>query len=132
MRDVVSTALAEANANVIILMAAFALMYSVIPQTVYSQQSLLTQSAPRNLNQLKLPSVKFTRGPVILGLRQQAIPQGIVCVKDSQRIIISHYFENAPSCLTVLNSSTGKMISHISLKETTGKSHRGHVGGIAV
>ncbi len=132
MRVVVPTAHAEVNVNGIILIAAFALLSSVIPQNVYSQQPLLTQSVPRKTGQLKLPSVKFTPGPVIPGLKQHAVPQGIACVNDPQRIIISHYFENAPSCLTVLNSSTGKIVSQTTLKEVSGKLHRGHAGGIAV
>lgn len=110
----------------------FILIDTAILQTGFSQPFPITQSVPRNLDQLKPPSVKFTQGPVIPGLRQKAVPQGITYANDLQKIIISHYFDNAPSCLTVLNRSTGKMRSCVKLKEESGKLHRGHVGGITV
>lgn len=96
------------------------------------QQPRVFQLNARNSSKLKPPSVNFSLGPVIPGLGQNAIPQGIAYANGQKRILISHYFENASACVSVLNESTGTMISSISLQEISGKLHTGHVGGIAV
>ena len=70
-------------------------------------------------------------GPVIPGLRQGAIPQGIAFASTKNAILISHYFENAASCISVVNASTGQMASCVTIPDTAGQLHRGHVGGIA-
>lgn len=91
----------------------------------------LTQSAPRDFSKLKPPSVPFDRGPVIPGLRQHAVPQGITYVREQDRILISHYFDHSPSRISVVNNSNGTLTSSIVLKEEPTKFHSGHVGGIA-
>lgn len=118
--------------SIVVLVCALVLASIVIRQKVFGQQPPLSQSDPRSLRQLKPPSAKFSLGPVIPGLRQKAVPQGIAYENENQRIIISHYFDNGPSCLSVLNRSTGKMVSSVTLKEASGELHRGHVGGTAV
>ena len=96
-----------------------------------SQPSKITQAQPRDASKLKPPSVTASAGPIIPGLQQNAIPQGITYAPKQNRILISHYFRKAPAFISVLNASTGKMISSIKLQEPSGKLHYGHVGGIA-
>lgn len=94
----------------------------------------IVQGVPRSLKILKEVWQKFYIGPVIPGLQQNAIPQGMTYSDDHDLIIISHYFGHgqAPSFLSVLDNSTGKLLSSIALKESSKALHRGHVGGIAV
>ena len=98
----------------------------------FAQSPLMTQATPRGFRQLKPPSVKFDFGPVIPGLRQNAVPQGIAYTREQNKVIISHYLENTPSCLSVLDQSNGRMFASVLLKEAADKFHHGHVGGIAV
>lgn len=101
------------------------------PSFAYIQQPRIDQSTPRSSAKIKPPSVTAAAGPVIPGLRQNAIPQGIAFAPSQKAILISHYFENAPSCISVVNASTGKMVSCVTLQDSSGQPHRGHVGGVA-
>ena len=47
-------------------------------------------------------------------------------------ILISHYFENAASCVSVVNMTTGQLVSCVTLQDHVGQPHHGHVGGLAV
>jgi hypothetical protein len=107
-------------------------MIIVTPPTAFAQTPRLIQAKPRSSSKLKPPAVKFSAGPVIPGLQQGAVPQGIGYASAHKKLIISHYFDNRPSCLSVLNSSTGALVATITLKEASGKLHTGHVGGITV
>lgn len=69
---------------------------------------------------------------MIPGLRQGAVPQGLAFAPKQNRLLISHYLTDVPSCISVIDASTGKMTHGVSLKEVDGSPHRGHVGGIAV
>lgn len=104
----------------------------LVPRDSSAQRPKLTQATPRSSGKLKLASVKSFPGPVIPGRRQNAIPQGIAFEKRSKRIFISHYFEKAPSRLSVLDGKTGRLVSDVVLREPSGEPHQGHVGGIAV
>jgi len=105
---------------------------SLVPRYSCAQRPRLTQSKPRNSGKLEPLSVASFPGPVIPGLRQKAIPQGIAYARASKRIIISHYSDHAPSCLSVLDSVTGRLVSSATLQEPSGNLHHGHVGGVAV
>ena len=99
---------------------------------VWSQPFRLEQSAPRSATKIKPPAVTASPGPIIPGLRQGAVPQGLTFAPERNRLLISHYFENAPSCISALDVSTGKMTSCVTLEGPDGQRHRGHVGGVAV
>lgn len=90
----------------------------------------LVQAPPRNIDRLKPPSVPFELGPVVPGLRQKAIPQGLTYLVEENKIIISHYFEDAPSRISIIDNSTQKITASIILKESRTKFHGGHVGGV--
>lgn len=104
----------------------------LVPSAVWGQQPRVIQAKPRDSSNLEPPSVPFSLGPVVPGLGQNAIPQGIAYASDQNRILISHYFEHASACVSVLSESTGTMLSSVNLQEPSGEVHAGHVGGIAV
>ena len=97
-----------------------------------AEQSQLTQEKPRGFNSSNLALVNTQIGPVIPGLRQGAVPQGLTYDASSRRILISHYFEKLPSCVSILDGQSGRLISTVTLNEPSGKPHKGHAGGIAV
>ncbi len=104
----------------------------VTSRTLFAEtQQPFTQVSPRDFSTLKPPSVPFDQGAIIPGLRQGGIPQGITYVHEQDRILISHYLDGAPSRISVVDNSNGKMISSLVLKEGPTKFHYGHVGGIA-
>ena len=93
----------------------------------------LQQAAPRKVAEsLRLPATA-TLGPVIPGLNQGAIPQGMDHWPEQNLLFTSHYFDpKAPSCIVAMDWETGKAQRTINLQEPTGQSHSGHVGGIVV
>lgn len=109
-----------------------ALLLTLVPGMLVGDEPpiLLTQGRPRDAGSLLPPSVPFTRGPVIPGLQQGAVPQGMAVA--GQRIFLSHYFDEGPSCLSVLDASTGRLLASVVLRDAEGQAHRGHAGGIAV
>jgi len=114
------------------LLQTLAFAFLLGQSVAFCQQTRINQSPPRSSSKIKPPSVSAWPGPVIPGLRQGAIPQGITFAPDQKRILISHYFDQDPACISVLNAATGDMVSCITLQEPSGELHRGHVGGIAV
>ncbi|MEK6249272.1 MAG: hypothetical protein N2C12_13905, partial [Planctomycetales bacterium] len=92
----------------------------------------LKQSEPRSLEGLALPE-PHKLGPVIPGLREGAVPQGLAYWKQIDAYLLSHYFDGGrPSCLTVIDRESGKLLGTYALKEDDDRWHSGHVGGVAV
>lgn len=114
------------------LFCGIALVIFVWAPVVAGREMPVSQAAPRNYEKLKPPSVPFIPGPVIPGLRQNAVPQGIAFSAKRNRLLISHYFDDAASCVSVLDYDSGKLRSVVSLADPSGRPLRGHVGGIAV
>lgn len=92
----------------------------------------LKQTDVRPHTKLKLP--RHEVGPTIAGLRQGAIPQGLVYWKKHDWFLISHYFEAKAnsSVVTAVHARTGKLERCLTLIAADGKGHTGHVGGLAV
>jgi hypothetical protein len=92
----------------------------------------LTQSSPRNIGKLKLPA-GFRLGPVIPGLNEGGVPQGLAYLKDQDSILISLYFEDGQaSMISIISDKTGKLTKSLALVDENDSPHKGHVGGIAV
>jgi len=80
-------------------------------------------------------------GPVIPGLAEDAVPQGLAWVPvrsgdggdGAPRYLISHDRPGtAASCVSVLNADdAGALRAVVTLAEPDGSPHRGHVGGLA-
>lgn len=92
----------------------------------------LEQVPPRKIAaSLKLPS-ESEPGPVIPGLPQGAVPQGLVLLPEKDRVLTSHYFDDGrPSCIVSIDWKSGKTTGTFQLIEPDGQHHTGHVGGIA-
>lgn len=93
----------------------------------------LLQTAPRAM----APSLKLTPeatlGPVIPGLEQGAVPQGLAGPTPQGQVITSHYFDDErPSMLVVMDREAGTAGPTYYLMEPDGQYHAGHVGGVAV
>ncbi|HUX19798.1 MAG TPA: hypothetical protein VMW69_01075 [Spirochaetia bacterium] len=72
-------------------------------------------------------------GPVIPGLLQGAVPQGLAFDPHDNLILISAYFDvSLPSVLMALNGTTGKLAKTVWLAGTDGTPLDGHVGGLAI
>ncbi|MBI9098620.1 MAG: hypothetical protein JEY91_09070 [Spirochaetaceae bacterium] len=72
-------------------------------------------------------------GPIIPGLFQGAVPQGMAYNSPEDRLLISHYmFDGRPSCISVISMEKCKHINTFWLLNPDGSPHRDHVGGLAV
>lgn len=93
----------------------------------------LEQATPRNHDRLKFPQ-PYDIGPIIPGLQQGAVPQGFVFWEPQNWFLISYYFEKGrqPSLVAAIDARTGAMVRCLTLVETDGDGHTGHVGGLAV
>lgn len=72
-------------------------------------------------------------GPLIPGLDEGHIPQGIAYWKDKDWLIISSYNDsNKPSTLSVVDASSGQEVKTVSLLKPDGGAYTGHAGGVAI
>lgn len=95
--------------------------------------SNLEQAAPRKVaKNLRLPDAA-TLGPVIPGLNQGAVPQGMSYWPEKDLLFTSHYFDSqTPSRIVSMDWKTGKALHTVKLQEPDGQPHYGHVGGIVI
>ena len=75
----------------------------------------------------------FTKiGPVVPGLKQGLIPQGIDYLDEKDWFIQSYYRrDKRPSVVTALDAETGKLEKAFHLYHSDGTPYTGHAGGIA-
>lgn len=93
----------------------------------------LHQENPRPIGKGLMRTENYRLGPVIPGLKQGAVPQGLAYSEKHNRIFISFYFDTRfPSSVSVIDGSSGKGIGTFALKESSTAYHYGHVGGVAV
>lgn len=72
-------------------------------------------------------------GPVIPGLNQNLIPQGIGYVPELDWLIVSNYRKDGkPSVLAVIRSSDGKLVKSVELYRDEKTPYQGHAGGVTV
>ncbi len=72
------------------------------------------------------------RGPLVPGIFQQAVPQGLFYLEEKNWFIISNYMNNGyPSNVTIIDAHLGKHIKTLWLRERDGTPFYGHVGGVA-
>ena len=92
----------------------------------------LQQAPPREIaDSLMLPA-DVTLGPVVAGLAQGAVPQGMTQLAAPERLLTSHYADDGgPSRLVVTDWQSGTATATFQLVGPEGQSHNGHVGGIA-
>ncbi len=73
------------------------------------------------------------KGPIIPGLQQQAVPQGLFYHSERDWFLISNYMNNEkPSNITIINATTTKHTKTLWLQTAKSSPFTGHVGGISV
>ncbi|MDD9270766.1 lamin tail domain-containing protein [Paenibacillus sp. GCM10023248] len=75
------------------------------------------------------------KGPIIPGLVQGHVPQGMSYYADGQRewiLMAAYHFSGDPSTLAIVNAKTGLLEKYVHLKDTDGSIYIGHAGGVAV
>jgi hypothetical protein len=99
-----------------------------LPKPVVLTQAKKGRAHPK----LKLPK-GHDAGPVIPGLSQGAVPQGLAYWKAQNWFLLSCYFPSEdPSVVVALDARSGAMVRCLTLVGAGGKAHAGHVGGLAV
>lgn len=72
-------------------------------------------------------------GPVIPGLFQGAVPQGLAYFQENEWLLISSYmFDERPANLAIVSMEDKKHIKTLWLFNSDKTPHKGHVGGLAV
>ncbi|WP_019422977.1 hypothetical protein [Paenibacillus sp. OSY-SE] len=74
-----------------------------------------------------------TLGPIIPGLHEQVIPQGLAYAPDEGWLVMSGYREKGGvSVLALLDAKSGALVKSFELYEGNNKPYTGHAGGAAV
>ncbi|MCH1624081.1 lamin tail domain-containing protein [Ferdinandcohnia quinoae] len=72
-------------------------------------------------------------GPVIPGLVQDLVPQGLGYYKKKDWLLTVNYLDDGrPGTLTVTNATSGKLIKSVTLYNTDGTPYTGHAGGVTI
>ncbi|MGG4032898.1 lamin tail domain-containing protein [Paenibacillus cisolokensis] len=72
-------------------------------------------------------------GPVIPGLLQDLVPQGIAYVPELNGLLVSHYRNDGnPSVLTVIDAQSGELVKSLHLYNEDNTPYTGHAGGVTV
>ncbi|MQR94098.1 lamin tail domain-containing protein [Fictibacillus phosphorivorans] len=72
-------------------------------------------------------------GPIIPGLAQDLVPQGITYYKKKDWLLTVNYLDDGrPGTLTVTNATTEQLVKSVLLYNPDGTPYTGHAGGITV
>ncbi|MFZ3580292.1 lamin tail domain-containing protein [Virgibacillus sp. DJP39] len=72
-------------------------------------------------------------GPVIPGLFQDLVPQGMTYYKQKDWLLTVNYLDDGrPGTLTIVDATTEKLVKSVLLYNTDGSPYTGHAGGITV
>lgn len=71
-------------------------------------------------------------GPVIPGLRQGLVPQGLEYLPDQDWFLIAGYRDDNSSLVTIIEAATGKLVKTVSFTNQNGSTYTGHAGGLAI
>lgn len=72
-------------------------------------------------------------GPIIPGLAQDLIPQGMTYYKQKNWILIVSYLDyGRPATLTVVDAETEKLVKSVLLYNKDGSPYTGHAGGLTI
>ncbi|MCR8643839.1 hypothetical protein NV379_14380 [Paenibacillus sp. N1-5-1-14] len=76
---------------------------------------------------------KAKPGPIVPGLLQDYIPQGIAYMQEQDWILVSYYREDEnPSLLVVIDAQTGKHLKSLQLFQANKEPYKEHAGGVTV
>jgi fibronectin type 3 domain-containing protein len=73
-------------------------------------------------------------GPVIAGLSQGLVPQGLTYYQKKDWLLTISYVDDGirPGTITVTNRTTGELVKSVVLYNTDGTPYTGHAGGVTV
>ncbi len=72
-------------------------------------------------------------GPLIPGLTNELVPQGMAYRADKDQMFISNYSNTKKAgALTIINMNNGSLEKVLFLENADGTAHTGHLGGLAV
>jgi len=71
-------------------------------------------------------------GPIIPGLNEGWVPQGLTYSEKHGLFFISNYSAYEASCITVIDAGSGKLEKSLLLLDEDGEIESGHVGGLVV
>nr|WP_249317132.1 lamin tail domain-containing protein [Bacillus sp. FJAT-50079] len=72
-------------------------------------------------------------GPIIPGLAQDLIPQGMTYYEPKDWLLIVNYLENdRPSTITIVDATTEELVKSVLLYNKDGSPFTGHAGGITI
>jgi hypothetical protein len=93
----------------------------------------VTQSKARKIKSSLFTNKKYTVGPIIPGLNQGYVPQGLSYSEKYKLLCLSMYSDtNSPSVLAFIDINTGKIRHSQYLKESGTKFMYSHAGGVAL
>ncbi|GIP40165.1 hypothetical protein J31TS4_34450 [Paenibacillus sp. J31TS4] len=75
------------------------------------------------------------KGPIIPGLVQGHVPQGMAYYADQERewmLMAAYHYSGDPSTMAVVDAKTGELVKYVHLKNSDGSLYTGHAGGVAV
>ncbi|MDQ0885457.1 hypothetical protein QFZ81_000545 [Paenibacillus sp. V4I9] len=75
------------------------------------------------------------KGPIIPGLVQGHVPQGMSYFADNQHewiLMAAYHYTGDPSTLAIVDAKTGTLEKYVNLKNPDGSIYTGHAGGVAV
>ncbi|KRE40580.1 lamin tail domain-containing protein [Paenibacillus sp. Soil724D2] len=75
------------------------------------------------------------KGPIIPGLVQGHVPQGMSYFADNQHewiLMAAYHYTGDPSTLALVDAKTGTLEKYVNLKNPDGSIYTGHAGGVAV
>lgn len=74
-----------------------------------------------------------TDGPVIPGLAQNLVPQGLTYYKPKDWLLTVNYLDDGrPGTITIVDASSGKLVKSVLLYHKDGTPYIGHAGGVTV
>jgi len=101
-----------------------------VPKLV--QQEMVAEDSG-TLEEYSLYNSIREEGPLIPGIFQGAIPQGMAYYESEDIMLVSNYmFDGRPSCITAISMSDGSLEKTLWLLNPDETPHKGHVGGLAV
>lgn len=103
--------------------------FSVLAESVSVFKASEARKLPKNL----FSHLSYRLGPVIPGLKDGYVPQGLAYSKRKNVFCISHYSDSKEaSILSFLGAKSNKLLSVKRLKESSQRYLKGHVGGVAL
>ena len=96
-------------------------------------QQAMPDSSPNTPAEYREYADLAKEGPIIPGLFQSAVPQGMAYYPDEELMFISNYMSDGrASTVSILSMDDGALVKTVWLENPDGTPHDGHVGGLAL